>query len=221
MKATNLSKEIVTPYYENGFYINNVIRCWRIISEKQKILFHVMDSYLEFQTSCLNDFGIIYDGHDNNSRLKKRWCGFEKNFNITTGKEAYIEFISDGNNLVGRGFKIEFYILPEKSKNDEKSKNITKISVVVLSVVFTAIIIFTNISIIIFIHQKSIRTQNTSISTSRFSQDSLGLTEISEQRYFYLSSDSEPLPTYDQAMNQQAKFYESPPPYNELNKGQI
>lgn len=55
------------------------------------------------------------------SPVLKRWCGDEKAFTvITTSKEAYIEFMSNENNILGRGFRLSYRTVSEVSENDDQ-----------------------------------------------------------------------------------------------------
>lgn len=122
LKATSVSSELFTQYFKNGFYIAGEIQCWKISSNDNRIVLSVSDSKLEFQTNCLSDYGIIYDGGTGNSPVLKRWCGDEKGFKvITTGKEAYIEFVSNENDILGRGFRLRYYSVLSVTENDNES----------------------------------------------------------------------------------------------------
>ncbi|CAD5124590.1 DgyrCDS12863 [Dimorphilus gyrociliatus] len=150
LKATSNIKTFTTPFFESGNYPNNILVCWKISASINHIIsLRIIESSIEYDSKCMNDFGVVYDGFTTSSKLLAKWCGSDEKFELkTSSNSALIGFISDENGVTRKGFKIEYVALSSSGQDDG---GLTTAVIIVLAIICSVIgIVMIIICVIIF-----------------------------------------------------------------------
>lgn len=98
--------ELTSPYYPT-VYEGNVTCTWVIESQHPNDLIEmqVVESEIEESIGCIYDYVTIYDGHNKEAKVLRRWCGKETPHFLSSQSAFVIEFFTD-NSYEYKGFKI-------------------------------------------------------------------------------------------------------------------
>ncbi|XP_019641868.1 PREDICTED: cubilin-like [Branchiostoma belcheri] len=91
-----------------GNYPNNAYCSWQIfVNISEVIAFRFSEFHLEGESGCPWDYLAIYDGSDTRAPLLARLCGTSGTTTFTTGRNAFVVFISDSS-VSHTGFSVNF-----------------------------------------------------------------------------------------------------------------